>query len=785
MKKTYLKSFCARCLTLLVLALMSTNLAWGETWTYTVTKESSPILNSDNPATVNKATWSIVMGDKVGTPSTNGDPTNSYSSCGWKWGNSKSAYWKSYTLSTDYFKDKKVKSVTVNFMNNAEKQGTMTVIQGSTTIGTASATFGTTWTDLTANTTAGTGGTLSIQYTVDQASYIHSITVEYEEATTPTVAYTVTFDAGENGTCSTPSLTEASAGAGVSLPACTANDGYVFKGWSTTESGTTPDAGEAGKTYKPSSNCTLYAVYAQLFAVKIETPENGTLLVQTGGVAVTEDTQFADGTVFDIVATPNDGYKFRNWQAVDATTHTFTASSIGTYTIKGHSVTFKANFDIIPQYTINYMVNGVNTNAQENVYEGTDLVFPDVSNIGDKEFVGWAEETINGTTDTKPSLVTTTGLTAESDKTYYAVFAQKAGNDFYKLVTSLTENNKYLFVSSNGAGGAYALDASQIGTDSNASSSAKDVTISLDGSDKVITEIDTDLEFKYNSSGNIDIVCSDSGEKLVINGSGFRKATSNYKAYWDNEKGLYGTNSNGTTNYYVSYNPSNKAFTATSGASSRVYAYEKSEASYSGYCTTILKTQDVTISSVGYATAYIPFAATISNEANDVKAYYVTVSDDKAKLNEITGTIPAETGVVLNGTGKVTFTESKETPASVDGNLLIGTTKAGGENFEETDYTYYILSNGENGVGFYWDGEYYPEFEGMGAHCAQYKAVLAVPGTTPAKCFLFDFDEPSGINNVNATSENGSIYNLQGVRVSSMTRGNVYIQNGKKFMFNK
>ena len=36
-KKTYLNSFCARCLTLLVLALLSTNLAWGASKTSTLT----------------------------------------------------------------------------------------------------------------------------------------------------------------------------------------------------------------------------------------------------------------------------------------------------------------------------------------------------------------------------------------------------------------------------------------------------------------------------------------------------------------------------------------------------------------------------------------------------------------------------------------------------------------------------------------------------------------------------------------------------------------------------
>ena len=84
-------------------------------------------------------------------------------------------------MSTDYFASKKVKSVTVNFLNNGSMSATMTVKQGETTIGVATKTFGTTWTNLKAETTQGTGGTLTINYSVAQASYIHSITVEYYE----------------------------------------------------------------------------------------------------------------------------------------------------------------------------------------------------------------------------------------------------------------------------------------------------------------------------------------------------------------------------------------------------------------------------------------------------------------------------------------------------------------------------------------------------------------------------------------------------------------------------
>lgn len=81
------------------------------------------------------------------------------------------------------------------------------------------------------------------------------------------VPYTVTFNAGSNGTCSTSNLIEASAGAGVTLPSVTANTGYRFVGWSTSSTPTSANAGEAGDTYKPSANTTLYAYYIQTHTV--------------------------------------------------------------------------------------------------------------------------------------------------------------------------------------------------------------------------------------------------------------------------------------------------------------------------------------------------------------------------------------------------------------------------------------------------------------------------------------------------------------------------------------
>lgn len=79
------------------------------------------------------------------------------------------------------------------------------------------------------------------------------------------VACTVTFNAG-TGSCGTSSLTELSAGAGITLPSASHScDGWDFAGWAnasvSSETTSKPTLYTAGSNYKPSSDETLYAVY--------------------------------------------------------------------------------------------------------------------------------------------------------------------------------------------------------------------------------------------------------------------------------------------------------------------------------------------------------------------------------------------------------------------------------------------------------------------------------------------------------------------------------------------
>jgi len=70
---------------------------------------------------------------------------------------------------------------------------------------------------------------------------------------------TVNFSVS-NGTCAKQSATESKKGAGVVLPSVTPNSGFTFLGWSTRKNSNIADAGQAGETFYPMCDCSVFAV---------------------------------------------------------------------------------------------------------------------------------------------------------------------------------------------------------------------------------------------------------------------------------------------------------------------------------------------------------------------------------------------------------------------------------------------------------------------------------------------------------------------------------------------
>ena len=601
--------------------------------------------------------------------------------------------------------------------------------------------------------------------------YMGPIVVTSEAAATEPC--TVTFNAGTNGTCTTTSLTETSANAGVTLPACTANDGYVFKGWAE-EGGSV--VGQAGDTYKPSSDCTLYAVYNKTYVLTITQPaDGGTLTVKNGdtqletganvevGTNLTcEVTNIPEGKRFSrFYAKWGEGEKENKYKQTNPVTFENLTKDVLPANISALEV--YVTYQDLAICTIDYKVNGVSTGTQENVYEGTALVFPAVGDLGGKVFVGWSETEISTPIDEIPTLVETASLTASEDKTYYAVFATVA-------VGELESKSSTLTIKTSTAPGTPWTDSST----------------GVKWSYQNVTFKDDNVAGMPNGSYvSIALPANATATKLTITRTGNQWSTSNISI------ALSGTSKTfNDAGYYTFTDADNKlgtyTLTATNKSSKVAYIdnikieFSAQSVTYSGYCTTVTPlAQNVTISSVGWATACLPFNATVSDNAT---AYYVTTSG--STLNKVeANVIPAGEGVLLKsnegGAATVTFTETAVAADNIEakgGNFMKGSDEV--KVFDESGFKYYILANDETrGLGFYWQ----KGTAGTSVTCAAGKAVLAVPAGSEAKeGFPFD-EEPTGISESMVNGQSTVVYNLNGMKVDKNYNG-IVIMNGKKYM---
>lgn len=180
----------------------------------------------------------------------------------------------------------------------------------------------------------------------------------------------------------------------------------------------------------------------------------------------------------------------------------------------------------------------------------------------------------------------------------------------------------------------------------------------------------------------------------------------------------------------------------------------------------------VSISAARYATIYAPVALTIPA---DVEAYAAEFTDGKVMLTPIEGTIPANTGVVLEGNEDTYNFAITTTDATV--NSALSGNKATANVAD--DATAYILSKGTQGVGFYKLNSTERTIQGGRA----FYTVPASTEETAAIAFIFG-GEVTGINNAvsNDAQSNAPIYDLTGRKVAKAVKGGLYIQNGRKFI---
>lgn len=347
---------------------------------------------------------------------------------------------------------------------STDYDGTLSVSSNAT--GTATATIS----GKTITVTGVAAGTTTLTVTGEATSNFNAIsktidvTVTASSATTPAFAYfeeTATINVGEileaKDYCGTIASDAGFDDYSISTAVCSAigaadgqkiSDDYacIYSKVSFKKAGTyvvhVTAPAVAGKYTASEGYITVTVTGPTLYKVTIETPVNGTLIVKHGDDTVNSGDEFEEGEKLQITATPDADYKFRNWQAYDGTTHTFTTSF--EWEMSAHDVTLTANFDEIQDYTIAWSVNGQIVKS-EKLEEGTEVVpvqptddlFTAAVPAGvTKVFTGWVT-TPTVDANATPSYVTP-AATATKDVTYYAVFATESGSGSGTVTEELT-----------------------------------------------------------------------------------------------------------------------------------------------------------------------------------------------------------------------------------------------------------------------------------------------------------------------------------------------------------
>ena len=540
-----------------------------------------------------------------------------------------------------------------------------------------------------------------------------------------------------------------------------------------------------------------YTAPAGVYEVVIDELENGSITANPATAV--------KGTEITLTVTPNLHYSLKEGSLivldeegaeVPVTNYKFT--------MPASDVLVGAEFEEAPKCTVLYSSLGEEVGDGEEVYVGECVTsLPTPTNTPDGwTFAGWTANESYEMSSTAPVMFTAT-TPVEEDLILYAVFCKSEGgstSSYEKVTTALTDwRGDYLiaysaevFMDGGLAGGKDGVGKTQTHVDPEDALSEDGMTVDVSWGDEHYVTLeaidDTNLAAGYviKSHSTDTPYFYHTANSNGMSGTDKKSTAANYpiSIVFNDENdidiALGGAAAGAVLHYNKAAGSTGEMFRFyKNGGQENVYLYKKQGSGVKIYTISLAQSHDVTITSAGYATAYVPFAATVEGAT----AYYVTVSGSTATLNKIEGTIPANTGVILEGEeGTATLKASANTPESVDGNLLIGTVKEEGEDFDDLGFTYYILSDGEYGVGFYWDGEDYDEFEGMGAHCDQYKAILAVPETVGAPNFFSLDGEATAIQNVeDAQMKNAAAFNLAGQVVNRDYKG-IVIMNGKKFL---
>ena len=355
----------------------------------------------------NKVTYTVTSTTAVSSSGTT--PTGSTASYSQTYGTaSQITSGNSITLTLSGYQGKSITAASVSVKSNASKGGgSLSLVSGSSTIASIeNSKFNTdnwngAWSveyvvkSLTVtSTTIASNATIVLTISATESSlYFESLSLIWE---TPAL-YTVSFNANNSDySGSTPgALTQASAGASITLPAALSCTGYDWLGWNTSSSGGQSTRKAAGSSYTPTSSHTLYGEW-QLKSYTID----GSGI--TGGT-LSSSANINHGDSLDIYLVPSTNYTLPDSitltmggaTLVEDTDYTYddlTESNPGEITIlevTGDIVITAACVPVGTAFTVTYNANsGSVSPSSEEIIENGHPSFPTPTRSG-YNFKGW------------------------------------------------------------------------------------------------------------------------------------------------------------------------------------------------------------------------------------------------------------------------------------------------------------------------------------------------------------------------------------------------------------
>ena len=263
-------------------------------------------------------------------------------------------------------------------------------------------------------------------------------------------------------------------------------------------------------------------------------------------------------------------------------------------------------------------------------------------------------------------------------------------------------------------------------------------------------------------------------QKLIAYGTGY-KATSNsnflgYNGIADGTVVTFkaATEANGEYNVFFN-NGGRKLYAQENGGKYYTDAYYGNH-NRCRFWLEAVQSLPVSVSAAGYATLYAPVALTIPE---NVQAYTASFADSKVTLTPIEGTIPANTGVVIEaaeGTYNFAITTTEATATSdLTGNVATA-------NVDAASAAYILGKTDAQGVGFF-------KLNSTDRAIKGGRAYYVAPNGGAAAAYLFN-GNVTGLEAIKTAlnDANAPVYDLSGRKVAKAVKGGLYIKNGQKFI---